>query len=128
MRMGPDNALYVSYPAFGALPPIGGVDLACPQPMAVSPELLALDLCDVVPPSSTPPSSGMPDMGNDSMAFPESGGSMVTPDTTPAPAEASGKDQTGAQAVSIQNVAFNPGTYVHNCSYHPNMPGTIVVK
>jgi plastocyanin len=111
MRMGPDNALYVAFPAFGGDPPIGGilrVDLAYSQPMTVSPDLLNLDLCDVVAPNSTPP-AGMDDMGGD-MASPEAADPMGTPAPPPVPASDPGKSQTGAQAVEIQNFAFNPGT------------------
>jgi plastocyanin len=115
MRMGPDNALYIAFPAFGGDPPIGGilrVDLSYPQPMTVSPDILNLDLCDVALPSSTPPAGDMDDMGGDSMASPEAGDDPMpaTPADPPVPPSDPGKEETGANAVTIDNFAFNPGT------------------
>lgn len=171
MEMGPDNALYVAFPAFGADPPIGGilrVDLRYSQPMVVSPDVLNLDTCDVADPSEA-----APDDPGDPMGSPAAG-PMASPITTPI--STGGKTETGAVAIVIKDFAFTPasievpagtvitfnnqdstahtataqdgsfnsgnlnpgesysitldkpGTYVYNCSYHPNMTGTIVVK
>jgi plastocyanin/sugar lactone lactonase YvrE len=117
MAIGPDDALYVSFPAFGAQPGFGGilrVDLSAPQPMRVSADILSLNPCNIQP--GLPPS---PDADDSMMATP-----MATPDgtpmsmATPAPeaedaaerANDGGKSATGAQAVEIQNFAFHPAT------------------
>ncbi|HYH11566.1 MAG TPA: ScyD/ScyE family protein [Thermomicrobiales bacterium] len=172
MEMGPDNALYVSFPAFGAEQGLGGVlrvDLSAPQPMTVSPDILGLDQCDI---ATAAPSTPVP---MDSMATPAAT-AMATPSDAAERANDDGKAATGAQAVQIHNFSFTPqtlevpagttvtwtnldsvahtataddgtfnsgnlnpnesfsfrfdtpGTYVYNCSYHPNMQGTIVVK
>jgi plastocyanin/sugar lactone lactonase YvrE len=125
MKMGPDQALYVAFPTFGADPPIGGilrVDLTAPQPMTVSSDILALDTCEIEMPSEAPPNGGMGDMmaspagggmmaspmSGGMMATPGSGGMMATPETTPL---ASGeKTETGAVAIIIKNFAFSPAT------------------
>ena len=175
MAMGPDDALYVSFPAFGAEDGFGGIlraDLSESKPMQVSPGILALNQCDIA--TAVPATPG----AHDSLATP-SDSSMATPAGTPdasARANDDGKSATGAQAVQIHNFAFTPatleipagttvtwtnldtvahtataddgtfdsgninpnesfsfqfdtpGTYVYNCSYHPSMQGTIVVK
>jgi len=172
MEMGPDDALYVAFPAFGAEQGLGGVlrvDLSAPQPMTVSPDILGLDQCDI---ATAAPSTPVP---MDTTATPAAT-PMATPSDAAARANDDGKAATGAQAVQIQNFAFTPqtlevpvgttvtwtnldtvahtataddgtfnsgnlnphesfsfrfdkpGTYVYNCSYHPNMQGTIIVK
>ncbi len=116
MRMGPDNALYVAFPAFGGDPPIGGIlriDLAYPQPMTVSPDILKGNLCDVDLPTEAPPDHGMDDMDHDDMASPEAGDASTpeaSADEPPVPAEDPGKSQTGAVAVEIKDFAFSPDT------------------
>lgn len=108
MATGPDGALYVSFPAFGdGLGGVLRVDLSAPQPMTVSPEILALDQCDIA--TAVPASPD--DM--DSMGTPAAT-PMDTPVATPSDAadraNDDGKAATGAQAVQIENFAFGPET------------------
>jgi plastocyanin len=111
MTSGPDGALYVSYPAFGADDTFGGivrVDLSAPQPMQISPGLLNLSQCDVQAPM--PGSDDGDDMGGDSMGTPTAATPVAGGEASPVPAETDGKTATGAQTVNIQNFAFNPDT------------------
>jgi plastocyanin len=106
MAMGPDNALYVAFPAFGASDALGGIlraDLSYPQPMRVSPGIMGLSVCDVVTPVPATPSADMP------AASPEAMGA-ATPSGSP-PSNADGKSATGAQAIEISNYSFNPVTF-----------------
>jgi plastocyanin len=107
MEMGPDDALYVAFPAFGADPPIGGilrVDLRFSQPMVVSPNILNLDICDMTTPTEAPPDGN----AGDAMASPMSGDAMASPVTTPV--DSGGKTQTGATAIVIKNFAYTPAS------------------
>lgn len=182
MAMGPDSALYVSFPAFAAQDGFGGVmrvDLSAPQPMTVSPGILALDECDVAVPQPVTPGATEAGASTSATETPASSASTPAATVTASPADRAndgGKAATGAQAVQIQNFAFGPptlevpvgtlvtwtnldsvahtataddgtfnsnainpndswsfrfdkpGTYVYNCSFHPEMQGTIVVK
>lgn len=108
MAIGPDDALYVSFPAFGAEDAFGGVirvDLSAPQPMTVSPGILALDECDVAVAQPATPGAGM----TATPATTPSASPVASPDAA-ARANDDGKAATGAQAVQIHNFSFGPGT------------------
>jgi plastocyanin len=114
MAMGPDGALHVSLPTFGAEQEFGGilrVDLAAPRPMQVPSDILAGNPCmEATPVPATPGMATSETM--DTMATP---GAMpeATPMVSPDPAERAndeGKSATGAQAVAIQNFAFHPAS------------------
>lgn len=111
MALGPDDALYVSFPAFGPQPGFGGilrVDLSAPQPMQVSSDILALNPCHVV--AGAPASPEADDMTMSTPdAMPMATPAAVTEDAA-ARANDEGKSATGAQAVAIQNFAFEPAT------------------
>jgi plastocyanin len=107
MAAGPDGALYVSFPAFGATDALGGilrVDLSAPQPMRVSTDIFALDQCDVA--TAVPATPAVGDMMATPTGTPMAG---ATPDAA-ARANDDGKAATGAQAVQIHNFAFMPAT------------------
>ncbi len=111
MALGPDGALYVSCPAFGANPGFGGivrVDLDAPRPMQVPPDLLATNPCNV--PAGMPAS---PVADDDAMMGTPHAMPMATPDAADdaaARANDEGKSATGAQAVAIRDFSFNPPT------------------
>ncbi len=182
MAAGPDGALYVSTPAFGADTDIGGivrVDLSRSQPMTISPNIVEMSTCDVPTPEPRPSTLGGADSVANTGMIPTPAQSAAGNSDSSSGADASnagGKSATGAFAIEIKNFSFNPkemtvpvgttvtwtnldsvahtataddgtfnsgnlnpgqgysfqfdkpGTYVYNCSYHPTMQGTIVVK
>jgi plastocyanin len=182
MAAGPDGALYVATPAFGADTSIGGiirVDLSRPQPMTVSPNIVEMSTCDVPTPEPRPSTLGGAGAVASTGMIPTPAQSAAGNSDAGSGAEASnqgGKSATGAFAIEIKNFSFNPkeltvpvgttvtwtnldsvahtatadagafnsgnlnpgqsfsfqfdkpGTYVYNCSYHPSMQGTIIVK
>ncbi len=114
MGAGPDGALYVSTPAFGADTDIGGIlriDLSRSQPMTVSPDIVEMSTCDVPTPEPRQSTLG-------------GAGAVATTGAVPTPAESAagnadagagaaasnegGKSATGAFAIEIKNFAFNP--------------------
>lgn len=114
MATGPDGALYVSTPAFGADSDLGGIiriDLSYPQPMTISPDIVEMSTCDVPTPEPRPSTLG----GAGAVA---NTGMLPTPVDTAAGnsdagqgAESSnqgGKSATGAFAIEIKNFSFNP--------------------
>ena len=113
MAAGPDGALYVATPAFGADTSIGGiirVDLSRAQPMTISPNIVEMSTCDVpVPEPQASTLGGAGSVASTGMiptAAPSAAGSS---DTSAAEASNSGgKSATGALAVEIKNFAFNP--------------------
>jgi plastocyanin len=116
MDLGPDGALYVSTPAFGADSDIGGIvriDLSRKQPMTVAPDIVQMSTCDIPTPEPRPSTLG----GADVLTEPEvatpvqsaAGASDVTDSGSAAEASnAGGKSATGAIAVEIKDFAFNP--------------------
>jgi plastocyanin len=184
LDLGPDGALYVSTPAFGADSDIGGVvriDLSRNQPMLVAPDIVQMSTCAIPTPEPRPATLGGADVLTEpGVATPiQSAAGNGDTDISSGAAEASnagGKSATGAFAVEIKDFSFNPkeldvpsgttvtwtnldqvahtatadkggfnsgnlnpgqsfsftfdtpGSYVYNCTYHPGMQGTIVVK
>ncbi len=182
MATGPDGALYVSTPAFGATGDLGGivrVDLSRNQPMHVAPEIVEMSTCDVPTPEPRSSTIGGPEVSSAAateIAASAAGASDTTDAGAADAANAGGKTATGALSVEIKNFAFNSkelevpvgstvtwtnldsvahtatadegafnsgnlnpgesysidlktaGSFTYNCSYHPNMQGTIVVK
>lgn len=182
MATGPDGALYVSTPAFGADDNIGGivrVDLSRNQPMHIAPDIVTMSTCDVPTPEPRVETIGGADLSTAvaTAAAPSAAGASDTTNTSAAEASnAGGKSATGALAVQIKNFSFNPkdlevpvgatvtwtnlnsvahtatadngefnsgnlnpgqsysfqfekaGSFIYNCSYHPSMQGTILVK
>ena len=183
MGLGPDGALYVSTPAFGADTDVGGIvriDLSRNQPMSVSPNIEQISTCDIPTPEPIPSTLG----GADVQTVPETttpvtsaaGNSDASDSGAAGSSNAGGKSATGALAIEIKNFSFTPkeltvpagstvtwtnldsvahtataddgtfnsgnlnpgqsfsfifakpGTYVYNCTYHPTMQGTIIVK
>jgi plastocyanin/sugar lactone lactonase YvrE len=114
MTMGPDDALYVSFPAFAATEELGGIlriDLSEPQPMHVSPDILALDQCDISTP--VPGTPVMDDPAGTPAAHHDATPVAADAAGTPTAAERSnqgGKTATGALAMEIKNFAFHPPT------------------
>lgn len=182
MATGPDGALYVSTPAFGATGDLGGivrVDLSRNQPMHVAPEIVEMSTCDVPTPEPRSSTIGGPEVSSAAateIAASAAGASDTTDAGAADAANAGGKTATGALSVEIKNFAFNSkelevpvgstvtwtnldsvahtatadegafnsgnlnpgesysidlktaGSFTYNCSYHPNMQGTIDVK
>lgn len=110
MALGPDGALYVSCPAFGANPGFGGivrVDLDAARPMQVADDILAMNPCDI--PAGIPASP----VADDEMMGTPDAMPMATPavaDDAAARANDEGKSATGAQSVAIRDQSFNPPT------------------
>lgn len=115
MSLGPDGALYVSTPAFGADSDVGGiirVDLSRNQPMAAAPDIVQMSTCDIPTPEPRPSTLG----GADVLTLPEdatpvasAAGNSDTAGTGAADASnQSGKSATGALAVEIKNFSFSP--------------------
>ncbi len=114
MDVGPDGALYVSTPAFGADTDIGGIlriDLSRSQPMTVSPDIVQMSTCDVPTPEPRQSTLG-------------GAGAIATTGALPTPAESAagqsdvgggagasnegGKSATGAFAIAIRDFTFIP--------------------
>lgn len=110
MALGPDGALYVSCPAFGANPGFGGivrVDLDAARPMQVADDILTMNPCDS--PAGIPASP----VADDEMMGTPDAMPMATPavaDDAAARANDEGKSATGAQSVAIRDQSFNPPT------------------
>ncbi len=182
MATGPDGALYVSTPAFGATGNLGGivrVDLSRNQPMHVAPNIVEISTCDVPTPEPGSSTIGGPEVSSAAateIASSAAGASDTVSSGAADAANAGGKSATGALSIEIKNFAFNPkelqvpvgstvtwtnidsvahtataddgefnsgnlnpgesysfdfkkaGSFTYNCSYHPNMQGTIIVK
>ncbi|MCA9861055.1 MAG: ScyD/ScyE family protein, partial [Thermomicrobiales bacterium] len=111
MGVGPDGALYVSTPAFGADSNIGGivrVDLSRPQPMTISPNIIELSTCDVATPDPmTETLGGAGSVANTAM-IPTPAASAAGNSDSAASSNSGGKSATGAFAIEIKNFAFNP--------------------
>lgn len=128
LEFGPDGGLYVSLPAIAADGELGGVariDLGATPPVVMPPDLLANSSCPplasvpaaspvVAPPGQTSPPPAVPAASPVAPAVTETPPSAATP----TPAEAASNDavpdpdapkaQLGAEAVTIQNFAYNP--------------------
>lgn len=119
METGPDGALYVSTPAFGADSDIGGiirVDLSRNQPMTVDPDIVTASTCTIPTPEPRPATLGgagvatQPETstpvttaaGSSDSTSSASGGSAADA------SNAGGKTATGAFAIEIKNFSFNP--------------------
>ena len=114
MAAGPDGALYVSTPAFGADAELGGivrVDLSHSQPMMISPDIVQMSTCDVPTPEPRQPTLGgagaVADTGMLPTPVDTAAGSSDTDDGAAA-SNQGGKSATGAVAIEIRNFAFGP--------------------
>lgn len=114
MSVGPDGALYVSTPAFGAKDKLGGiirVDLSRTQPMHVAPNLFEMSTCSVPTPEPRTPTIGGATSINPvptAVASTAAGTADSTGSSAAEAANAGGKPATGVTAIEIKNFAFTP--------------------
>jgi plastocyanin len=114
MATGPDGALYISTPAFGATGNIGGivrVDLSRNQPMHISPDIVETSTCDVPTPEPRGSTLGGAEISTPAptaLASTAAGASDTTNTGAADASNAGGKSATGALAVEIKNFSFNP--------------------
>lgn len=114
MATGPDGALYVSTPAFGATGNLGGVvrvDLSRNQPMQVAQDIVEMSTCDVPTPepgSNTTEGPAVSSAAATEIAASAAGSSDTTNSGAADAANAGGKSATGALSIEIKNFAFNP--------------------
>lgn len=114
MAAGPDGALYVSTPAFGADTDVGGIlriDLSRAQPMTVSPNIVQMSTCDIPTPEPRPSTLGGAGAVATIGALPPPVDTAAGQTDTGESADTSnqgGKSATGAFAIEIRNFAFGP--------------------